>query len=255
MIERLRLILSSLGISQKDFAERIGITPSGLSDVLNGRTKGITKTIALSIQAVYSVNSEWLLNGNGSMFLSEDSKPSFAYENPLLNLQSGERKAVEQIIQMLQNKKPEALHANEGEAYPHAELREIPQLGNIAAGILTEEVIKQSKKVLLPRLIIPDRGPLFMLKVRGDSMKGANIHDGDYAILRPVTDPSELKSGAIVAALVDGENTLKKLYRKDGGAILRAANAEFKDIEVRHLQELVIQGHLKYLIKKWHDDE
>jgi repressor LexA len=98
--------------------------------------------------------------------------------------------------------------------------------------------------------LIPDRGPLYALRVRGDSMIGANIHAGDLAIFRPVHDPASLKQGAIVVALVNGENTLKRLYRSDHAATLRAANEKYPDIQVQRFDDLIVQGELKYLLKK-----
>jgi len=67
--------------------------------------------------------------------------------------------------------------------------------------------------------------PVFMLSVRGDSMFGAGIYDGDYVVVRrqPTAD-----NGQLVAALVDGEEaTVKRLERRDSRVILRAENPDF----------------------------
>lgn len=248
LAKKFTAVLEALKINKVSAANQLGVTKTAISDITNGRVRNLSGTMIELLRVKYEVNPEFWSETGGPMFLPSQDRSASSHVEPI---DKGIQKALENLLRTVEKKYADSKQ----QEYPHGELREIPELGRIAAGALTEEVIKSGKRLLFPRMVIPDRGPLFMLRIRGDSMKDANIHDGDYAILRPVSDPKELKSGAIVAALVDGENTLKRLYRKDGGAVLRAANSQFKDIEVRHLQELVIQGVLKYIIKKWHDDE
>ena len=68
-----------------------------------------------------------------------------------------------------------------------------------------------------------------MLRVKGDSMHDAGIHDGDYVVIRKQDDAT---SGEIVAALLDDEATVKTLVRKDGRTILRPENPAFEPIEI-----------------------
>jgi repressor LexA len=84
----------------------------------------------------------------------------------------------------------------------------------------------------------------FALKVRGDSMIGSHILDGDTIVL-------ELKAphdGAIVAALVDGESTLKRYFVRRGAPFLKANNPKYPD--VIPASELVIQGVLVAVFRK-----
>lgn len=67
--ERLNVVLQSLGLKQKDFAESIGTTQATLSRQLKGVHK-IDKQVALAIEAVHGVSSIWLLIGEGEMFTS-----------------------------------------------------------------------------------------------------------------------------------------------------------------------------------------
>ena len=76
------------------------------------------------------------------------------------------------------------------------------------------------------------------LRVRGDSMTGAQIADGDIALLRD----QPAKPGDIVAALVDGESTLKRLVREKQKLVLRAENPRYRDIHPA--VSLMIQGVL-----------
>ena len=70
-----------MNLSQKDFAISIGLTPSSLNDILNGRTKNISKTLLIAIRYVYNINPTWLLTGEGEMFSSppdaKDGKISY----------------------------------------------------------------------------------------------------------------------------------------------------------------------------------
>lgn len=77
---------------------------------------------------------------------------------------------------------------------------------------------------------------LFALRVRGDSMIDAQIADGDIALL--CAEPP--RPGQIVAALIDGQSTLKRLIREGGRNFLRAENRRYRDLIPA--ESLVIQG-------------
>ncbi len=102
--------------------------------------------------------------------------------------------------------------------------RDVPLVGRIAAGspILADEQIEE---IFSLPTVFTGSGPVFMLKVRGDSMEGAGILDGDFVVVRR---QNEASNGAIVAALVDGEEaTVKRLRRRNGKVVLEAANPEY----------------------------
>ncbi len=102
----------------------------------------------------------------------------------------------------------------------------VPLLGNIAAGgpILAEQAVESVFP--LPREIVGE-GELFLLNVRGDSMIEAAITDGDWVVVRqqPVAE-----NGEIVAAMIDGEATVKTFKRKDGHNWLMPANPAYDPI-------------------------
>jgi repressor LexA len=119
--------------------------------------------------------------------------------------------------------------------------RGIPLVGRVAAGspILAEENVEERLDVA------PETfgrgGELFALRVRGDSMTGDHIRDGDLAVIR--AQPS-VESGEIAAVLVEGEATLKRVRRRDGRVELRPSNPAHKPIvlvggEARVLGRLV----------------
>jgi hypothetical protein len=79
-------------------------------------------------------------------------------------------------------------------------------------------------------LIIPadmSGGKTFALRVKGDSMIGAGIMDGDRVIVK---QQSTAENGEIVCALIDGEATLKRFFKKDGVVTLKAENEKYAPI-------------------------
>ena len=104
--------------------------------------------------------------------------------------------------------------------------RQIPLVGRIAAGgpILAEQHIEETFP--LPESIVGS-GELFMLKVVGDSMIDAAICDGDYVVIR---SQKTCEKGEIVAAMIDGEATVKTFSRKDGHIWLLPANPDYQPI-------------------------
>src|SRR5687768_10131035 len=102
----------------------------------------------------------------------------------------------------------------------------VPLLGTIAAGgpILAEQAVESVFP--LPREIVGE-GTLFLLNVRGDSMVEAAIRDGDWVVVRqqPVAE-----NGEIVAAMIDGEATVKTFKRRDGRIWLLPANPAYEPI-------------------------
>jgi len=106
---------------------------------------------------------------------------------------------------------------------------ELPVLGRIAAGVpvLSEENIEGT--VAVDRSWVKDENS-FILKVKGESMIGAGIYDGDYAIIKQNYTAEDRD---IVVAVVDDEATLKRFYRRGDNIILKPENPEMKPIVVK----------------------
>ena len=102
----------------------------------------------------------------------------------------------------------------------------VPVVGRIAAGgpILAEQMIEDVFP--LPKSLVGE-GTLFLLKVVGDSMIDAAISDGDWVVVR---QQPEAANGEIVAAMLDGEATVKTLRRRDGHTWLLPHNAAYAPI-------------------------
>jgi repressor LexA len=103
----------------------------------------------------------------------------------------------------------------------------IPVIGNVAAGLplLAQENIQDW--IHLPKEWAPEGA--FLLKVRGNSMDGAHILDGDYVLVHP--QPTAV-NGEIVVALIGEEATVKRFYRNGKRITLKAENPQFSPIEV-----------------------
>jgi repressor LexA len=128
-------------------------------------------------------------------------------------------------------------------------ITDIPIYGQIPAGMasLNEQAALGHVSLDAQTANISRNGRTFGLKVRGDSMVGAHILDGDIVILEPRT---EVRNGDIVAALIDGETTLKRYIVERGRPYLKAENRRYPDL--RPAQELRIQGVMVSLIRRQH---
>lgn len=125
----------------------------------------------------------------------------------------------------------------------HAAPAFVPLVGQIAAGgpILAEQQVEAIFP--LPRELVGD-GELFLLRVKGESMIEAAICDGDYVVVRSSQDAP---SGAIVAARIEDEATVKTLKRRDGHVWLMPANPSFDPIPG---DEAVIMGTVVAVLRK-----
>jgi repressor LexA len=123
--------------------------------------------------------------------------------------------------------------------------REVPILGRVPAGkpFHSEENIEGFLR--LPADMGGD--DRFALQVKGDSMIGAGIMDGDRVILK---QQETAENGEIVSALIDGEATLKRFFKKDGVVTLKAENEKYAPILVSEW-EFRIAGRIVGLLRKF----
>lgn len=127
---------------------------------------------------------------------------------------------------------------------PITKVNRIPIVGSIAAGtpILATENIESY--LLLGQEYKAD----FALKIMGDSMIDVGINDGDLALIikdRPISN------GEIYAVLVDGEATLKKVYKNDDYLTLQPCNSKYEPIVVKEEDNPYIVGKLSGIVRKY----
>ena len=123
----------------------------------------------------------------------------------------------------------------------------VPLIGRIAAGtpILAEENIEST--LAIDKAVLPRSSQIFALRVQGDSMTGDGILNGDLAIIRM---QKNAERGQIIAAIIDGDATLKHYYPAENRIELRASNPTYSPIVVSENENFSIAGILAGIIRK-----
>ena len=149
---------------------------------------------------------------------------------------------------------PRVIDGDHGESHVAANVEptayaavELPVMGRIAAGVPIEAISHASHNVAVPGTML-SQGEHYALEVKGDSMIGVGINDGDIVVIR---ETSTADNGDIVVALIeDQEATLKRYVRKGNAIALEAANPAY---ETRVFPEdlVKVQGRLVGLIRSY----
>lgn len=126
------------------------------------------------------------------------------------------------------------------------EILDIPIYGEIAAGMAQDVAPEQDGclSIDVASLGVSRRAKTFALRVHGDSMIDAHICSGDTVVL----EQRSPKKGDIVAALIDGETTLKRYVLEKGKPYLHAENEDYPDLIP--VSELLIQGVVVALVRR-----
>ena len=152
---------------------------------------------------------------------------------------------------------PEGYGANKSSRQPQAsmsatiaatQMASIPLMGRIAAGTPIEAIRDESTLIEVPPALMGS-GEYYALEVDGDSMVKAGINDGDTVIIKRCDNAED---GAIIVALVDGEDvTLKRLKRTGGKIHLIPENDDY-ETRVLEPSRVRIQGRLTSLMRTYH---
>ena len=139
--------------------------------------------------------------------------------------------------------KPRAMEVLGGDLFPRLSAVSVPLVGRVTAGvpILAEENIEEN--IALPESLVGE-GTFFILHVKGESMIGAGILDGDYVVVRQQPDAH---NGDIVVAMVEDEATVKRFYRENGIFRLQPENPTMKPIMV---PEVTVLGKVVSLFRR-----
>ncbi len=119
----------------------------------------------------------------------------------------------------------------------------VPLLGNISAGkpILSEENFEE-------RFLFPEKSEgKFFLKVKGDSMEGAMIYEGDLVLIEKEVN---IKNKDIIVAFLNGEFTLKRFVFEKGKTFLKAENPKYPMIEIKSEDDFQPFGKVIGVLKK-----
>lgn len=124
---------------------------------------------------------------------------------------------------------------------------ELPIVGRVAAGppILAIEEVEGTVQV--DRSMGGAEGD-FLLRVKGDSMEGDHIVEGDLVMVRP---RPVAENGALVVALVNGEATVKRMYLRGDKMILRASNPAYADIVIGPEENVAVIGRVVGVLRRY----
>jgi repressor LexA len=189
------------GFSQHELGASLGLSATAINYYEKGKRK-------ISIEDIYRLAA--VLKKPVSYFLSND--------NHLNNRNTAKKNKPEKQLKKLVG---------------------VPVLGAIRAGeaLLSE----QNHLGYLPVPVEKAGEVTFALKVKGNSMDGKGICDGDLVLIKRQSTIDF--NGQIVCALInEGENTLKMCFKEEGKVILRSANPSYPDIELEDEGHIVIQG-------------
>jgi len=140
--------------------------------------------------------------------------------------------------------KARSLRLSEDIAFPDERATCLPLAGTIAAG-LPIEAIEDREVVDLEEMFVSPYGN-FVLRVKGDSMIGDHICDGDYVIVERRETARDGET--VVALLEDGDATLKRLYRTPNGIRLEASNPKYEPI---FAPNVTIQGVVVGVLRQY----
>ena len=124
----------------------------------------------------------------------------------------------------------------------------VPVYGNIKCGVPNEPETDLEGYIEIPKSMI-GQGDFFILRAKGDSMIEAGIHDGDLLFVRY---QSFAEDGDIVVAYIDGEVTLKRLFKleEEKAFLLHPENKDYQDIKVKNCRIIGIAEKIIKPIKE-----
>lgn len=242
--KRVKIIVKELGITQKKFAEELGLTDNYISKLISGVNNKLSDTVALLIQEKYGYSAEWILTGNGDKFIN--TKNSFIKQKTIAALKSlsdEEIKAVMAFINSLDDlrkifestfEETTATHEYDTEKCFMSKVAEerskyktsytIPLLGRVAGGMPILAVQEHGKQI---RTHIKSD---CALEVVGDSME-PNYKSGDIILVH--RQPELLNGELGVIMILEGaeiaEVTFKRFYQDEDRIILKSINPKYPD--------------------------
>ena len=191
--DRLEQLMQVLGIkSQTEFARRVGVSRTTITEILNGKNTPSLSTLNL-ISKTFNVNPEWLKTGQGEMFLKEED----IYTHP----------NIEPIVWY-------------------------PVVAKVGAGFPEDNSqIEVLEHIPLPVSMNLDKSKHFIVKVRGESME-PTLHDGDYIIAKYFyNDAIDLPNKKTVIVRDDkGELYVKRIYKGKNGIAFISDNPDYEPI-------------------------
>jgi repressor LexA len=209
----------------RGFSEKHGYMPSQqeIADHFGFSSLGTVQNYLVRLERMGMIQKEW--NSKRGMKIV-DHRVDGVESSKIKNISELREKLTDQIVRL-------------------------PLVGQVAAG-RPIEAIEHREMMEIPASLTQKAGPHFVLKVKGDSMIGDGILDGDYVIIRQQPSAS---NGQTVVALVDHHATIKRFYQRKNSVELHAANPQFEpmifsDTEVRS-RGFRIEGILTGVLRRF----
>jgi repressor LexA len=196
--ERIRALRKALGLTQKEFADRIGITYQMLGLYERGEYEPSEKVLKL-ISSTFGVSYEWLKTGQGEMWERKE-------KTLLEELEAKTREVLEKLVR-------------------------IPVVGRAGAGFPESSADMDVVGWVLVSKETFQKGGKFSVQVHGDSME-PTLHDGDFVVFKTyVGDGSDIPNGKVVVVRNHyGELIVKRLTRVNGSIVLTSDNPKYSPI-------------------------
>lgn len=227
---RLQAIAQGESGAEKRFAEQIGISPSQLSQHKGGKPLG--DRLCRRIEAACCVPAGWMDDDAAALPASAASPTPAAIS----------------LGGMLELLGPESAPAAVLQAFGPGAALAMPQVEHSTpAGFPSSAADFETNRVDLVEQMGLNQPTTFLARVRGLSMIGKGIDDGDLLVINKAIEP---RHGHIVVAVIDNELTCKTLYKLGSVVKLEAANPDFPDIVPKEGQTLTIWGVVTSVIKQ-----
>ena len=227
---RLQAIAQGESGAEKRFAEQIGISPSQLSQHKGGKPLG--DRLCRRIEAACGVPAGWMDDDAAALPASAASPTPAAIS----------------LGGMLELLGPESATAAVLQAFGPGAALAMPQVEHSTpAGFPSPAADFETNRVDLVEQMGLNQPTTFLARVRGLSMIGKGIDDGDLLVINKAIEP---RHGHIVVAVIDNELTCKTLYKQGPVVRLDAANPDFPDIVLKEGQTLTIWGVVTSVIKQ-----
>jgi len=143
------------------------------------------------------------------------------------------------------DKRPRTMGLTHGMPDTYSEMIKIPLLGSVAAGIPIQVEENFNGEIGFHRSMLRKNKEHFALLVKGDSMSGAGINDGDVAIIEK---QETARNGEIVAVLVEDAAAIKRFYKENSRIKLQSENPDYPP---RYSQDVRILGKLVTIVRSY----
>ncbi|HON83288.1 MAG TPA: S24 family peptidase [Caldisericia bacterium] len=207
---RIKKFRESLGLTQSEFARRLGYSPTFVYQLENGYSNAGLKVLK-KISETFNVPITELISNEDQYVITEDDESLI--NKIIRTLNQEEKEKLLKTIYMLKK----------------IPLREIPILGYISAGspLELEDILYPIDTITMPDREVKDVS--FALIVKGDSMKNLGIEDGDILLVNP---DIQVENGSLVIAIINNKVTFKKLKKEKDKVFLLPANDNYQPIEL-----------------------